>query len=127
MLFDQTQRTLIEEGLPHHRGSVGGIYSVGAWRFGLNNTYYGEVSGQGFTGVKQTWGAKWLTDVNVNYRINKNLDVTVGGNNVFDVYPDKWTDAAGFPLNALGFTYGWETLPFGLNGASYYVRARFTF
>ena len=127
VLFDQTQRTLIEEGLPHHRGSVGGIYSVGSWRFGLLNTYYGEVSGQGFTGVKQTWGAKWLTDVTVNYRINKNFDVTVGGNNVFDVYPDKWSDAAGFPLNALGFTYGWETLPFGLNGASYYIRGRYTF
>jgi len=127
VLFDQTQRTLLEEGLPHHRGSLGGIYSAGAWRFGVTNNYYGEVSGQGFTGVKQTWGAKWLTDVSVNYRINKNLDVTVGGNNVFDVYPDKWTDAAGFPLNALGFTYGWETLPFGLNGASYYVRAKWTF
>ena len=78
VLFDQTQRTLLEEGLPHHRGSLGGIYSVGNWRFGLSNTYYGEVSGQGFTGVKQTWGAKWLTDVTVNYRINKNLDVTIG-------------------------------------------------
>ena len=127
VLFDPTQRTLLEEGLPHHRGSIGGTYTQGPWRFGVNNTYYGEVSGQGFTGVKQTWGGKWLTDLTVNYRVNKNLDVTVGGNNVFDVYPDKWTEAAGFPLTALGFTYGWETLPFGLNGASYFVRARWTF
>jgi iron complex outermembrane receptor protein len=127
VLFDQTQRTLIEEGLPHHRGSLGAVYSYGNWRFGLINTYYGEVSGQGFTGVKQTWGGKWLTDVTLNYRFNKNFDVTLGGNNVFDVYPDKWSNEAGFPLNALGFTYGWETLPFGINGASYYVRGRFTF
>ena len=127
VLFDQTQKTLIEEGLPHHRASLGGIYSAGKWRLAVNNTYYGEVSGQGFSGVKQTWGGKWLTDLSLNYRINKNLDVTVGGNNVFDVYPDKWTDENSAGLNSLGFTYGWETLPFGLNGGSYYVRARFTF
>ena len=51
----------------------------------------------------------------------------MGGNNVFDVYPDKWNDQAGAPLNQLGFVYGWETLPFGLNGASYYARVKFAF
>ena len=127
VLFDQTQRTLIEEGLPHHRGAVGGTWTSGAWRVGVNNTYYGEVSGQGFTGIKHTWGGKWLTDVTVNYRVNKSFDVTVGGNNVFDVYPDKWDPAAADGLDRLGFVYGWETLPFGLNGAKYYVRARWTF
>jgi iron complex outermembrane receptor protein len=126
VLFDQTQRTLIQEALPHHRATLGGTYTMGKWRFGLNNTYYGEVSGQGFTGVKQTWNGKWLTDVTVNYKFNKNFDITVGGNNIGDVYPDKW-GSAGDPLNQLGFTYGWETLPFGLNGASYYVRGKFTF
>ena len=125
--MDETQKTLIQEALPHHRAALGGTYSTGKWRVGLNNTYYGEVSGQGFTGVKQTWSGKWLTDVMVNYKINKNLDITLGGNNVFNVYPDKWNDTAGFPLNALGFTYGWETLPFGLNGANYYVRGKFSF
>jgi hypothetical protein len=48
VLFDQTQKTLIEEGLPQHRGAIG-----------VNNTYFGEVSGQGFTGVKQTWSGKF--------------------------------------------------------------------
>jgi iron complex outermembrane receptor protein len=126
VLFDQTQRTLIQEALPHHRATLGGTYTMGKWKFGLNNTYYGDVSGQGFTGVKKTWSGKWLTDVTVNYKVNKNFDVTLGGNNIFDIYPDNWGDA-GTPLNQLGFTYGWETLPFGLNGASYYVRGKFTF
>lgn len=127
VLFDQSQRVLVQEALPQHRGSIGGAWIQGPWRFGINNSYYGEVSGQGFTGVKQTWSDKWLTDVSVNYKVTKNLDFTLGGNNVFDVYPDKWNDTAGAPLNALGFTYGWETLPFGLNGASYYLRGKFAF
>ena len=44
---------------------------------------------------------------------------------MFDVYPDKWDN--GFPFPELGFTYGWETLPFGLNGGYYYAKAAFTF
>ncbi|MDM4764757.1 TonB-dependent receptor [Pelomonas sp. SE-A7] len=127
VLFDQTQRTLIQEALPHHRAMLGGTWRTGAWRINLNNTYYGEVSGQGFTGVKQTWSGKWLTDLSVGYKFSKQFEVTAGGQNIFNVYPDKWSDAAGFPLNALGFTYGWETLPFGLNGARYFVRGKYSF
>jgi len=59
--------------------------------------------------------------------VNKQFDVSVGGQNIFNVHPDKWNDAAGFPLNALGFTYGWETLPFGVNGARYFVRGKYSF
>lgn len=127
VLFDQTQRTLLQEALPHHRGSLGGTWKSGDWRVNLNNSYYGQVSGQGFTGVKQTWSGKWLTDLSVNVKINKQFDLSVGGQNIFNVHPDKWNDTAGFPLNALGFTYGWETLPFGINGARYFVRGKYSF
>ncbi|MFH7044319.1 TonB-dependent receptor plug domain-containing protein [Paucibacter sp. JuS9] len=127
VLFDQTQRTLLQEALPRHRGAFGGSWKSGDWRVNLNNSYYGEVSGQGFTGVKQTWGAKWLTDLSVNWKLNKQLDLSFGGQNIFNVHPDKWSDAAGFPLNALGFTYGWETVPFGINGARYFVRGKYSF
>ena len=57
------------------------------------------------------------------------MKVTLGGNNIFDVYPDKWTagDANSNPFPALGFKYGWETLPFGLNGGYYYARLNWSF
>jgi iron complex outermembrane recepter protein len=47
--------------------------------------------------------------------------------NIFNIYPDKWDETLGFPLRQLGFTYGWETLPFGINGASYYARVDYHF
>jgi len=82
------------------------------------------VTGKGF-GPEYHSRGKWLTDLSLNFAATDKLDFTLGGNNVFDVYPDKWTNGTPFP--ELGFTYGWETLPFGLNGASYYLRANWKF
>ena len=124
VLFDNTQVTLIEQGLPHSRGSVGLTYSQNKWRVGVTETYYGSVTGNGFGPVYHSDG-KWLTDLAVNYAVTDRLNFTVGGNNVFNVYPDKWT--GGFPFPELGFTYGWETIPFSLNGAYYYAKMGWTF
>ncbi|MNG33283.1 hypothetical protein D3C84_1194990 [compost metagenome] len=55
------------------------------------------------------------------------MAVTVGGNNIFDQYPDKWDPVTGAPFPQLGFKYGWETMPFGMNGGSYYVRFDYRF
>jgi iron complex outermembrane recepter protein len=130
ILFDNTQVNLIEKGLPRDRGSLGFTYSQNAWRVGLNNSYYGSVRGTGFPDsignpVVYTSKGKWLTDLSFNYKVNDNLNFTLGGNNIFDVYPDKWKN--GSPYSDLGFTYGWETLPFSLNGASYYVKMGWDF
>ncbi|WP_144898850.1 TonB-dependent receptor plug domain-containing protein [Luteimonas cucumeris] len=130
-LFDDTQVTLIEEGQPGAHHVLQGLYRTGAWDFTLRGNYFGSVSGEGFTpGIKQTWGGKWLTDLAVGFRFNDKVKLTVGGNNIFDTYPDKWT--AGItdpndpnlnnPFPALGFIYGWETLPFGINGGYYYAK-----
>ena len=124
VLFDNTQVTLLEKGLPRDRASVGASYHLDNWRLGATASYYGSVTGNGFGPVYHSRG-KWLTDVSANYQFSDNFNVTLGANNVFDVYPDKWDN--GFPFPELGFTYGWETLPFGLNGGYYYAKAAWTF
>jgi iron complex outermembrane receptor protein len=127
-LFDDTQVTLIEEGQPRVHHILQGVYRTGAWDFTLRGNYFGPVSGQGFTpGVKQTWGGKWLADVALGYRFSDAARLTVGADNVFDTYPDKWDPQTGAPFPQLGFTYGWETMPFGMNGGFYYARLDFRF
>lgn len=78
--------------------------------------------------VIQTFGAKWLTDLDLTWRYNRNLTLSIGANNVFDVYPDEnirskvvnnvafnGNDNVGiFPYNAVS--------PFGFNGAFYYTK-----
>ena len=113
----------------------------GTWEFTLRENYFGSVSGEGFTpGLKETWGGKWLTDVAVGYNFTDNLRLTVGAQQhlrrvsgqvgrgrhqsrrpEFGVSPQTNV----FP--ALGFIYGWETMPFGMNGGYYYAKMDFKF
>ncbi|MGO4262773.1 TonB-dependent receptor plug domain-containing protein [Lysobacter sp. TAB13] len=128
VLFDDTQVTLIEKGQPRQHHVLQGVYEINKWEWTARANYYGPVTGEGFTpGVKQTWSGKWLADLAVRYKFTDKLSVSVGGNNIFDTYPDKWDPNTGAPFPQLGFKYGWETLPFGMNGGSYYARIDYRF
>lgn len=124
VLFDQAQITLIEEGQPGERIVIGGTYRRGGWRTIVRANYFGEVAGEGFTpGFKQTWGGKWLTDITATVPLRTDrISLSFGALNAFDVYPDEWDPVRAFPFPQLGFRYGWETLPFGINGGYYYAR-----
>lgn len=127
-LFDDTQVTLIEQGQPRVHHVLQGVYRDGPWDFTLRGNYFGPVTGQGFTpGIKQTWSGKWLADVAAGYRFNDRTKLTIGADNVFNTYPDHWDPQTGAPFPQMGFTYGWETLPFGINGGYYYARLDFRF
>jgi iron complex outermembrane receptor protein len=128
VLFDQAQVTLIEEGQPRQHHMISATYLRHPWNANLRLNYFGEVAGEGFTpGFKQVWGGKWLTDAQVSYTLNNGLTFTGGGLNIFDVFPDKWDPERAAPFPQLGFIYGWETLPFGINGASWYARVNYRF
>lgn len=124
-LFSPGQVLRLERGQPRQHHVLQGIWAKGALDVTLRGNYYGEVEAGEYAPYKGD--AKWLTDVAVGYRINDNIKLTLGGNNIFDVYPTKWDETAGFPFRQLGFTYGWETNPFGFNGGSYYLKLDWRF
>ena len=127
-LFDDSQVTLIEEGQPGEHHVFQAVWARGGWDWTVRANYYGEVAGEGFTpGFKQTWSGKTLFDAALGWDVTDKLRLTIGGNNIFDTYPDKWDPVNAFPFPQLGFTYGWETLPFGINGAYYYGKVDFRF
>ena len=127
-LFDDPQVTLIEQGQPRAHHVLQAVYGTGAWQWTMRGNYFGSVSGEGFTpGIKQTWGGKALFDLGVRYAVSDSLKLSVGGNNIFDQYPDKWDPVTGAPFPQMGFKYGWETMPFGMNGGSWYVRMDYRF
>ena len=122
-LFDDAQVTLIERGQPRQHHVVSADYSTGAWNGTVRANYYGEVQGQGFTApFIQTWDAKWIADATVRYSFNKRASLTVGSNNIFNTFPSKWDPVKAAPFPQMGFTYCWETCPFGINGRSWYAR-----
>lgn len=128
MLFPISQVTLVEEGQPSRHFVLGATYYRGGLSANVRFNYFGAVSAEWFTGgFKQTWDGKWLTDMSVTYQTSKGLGFTVGGMNIFDVYPDVWDPEKAFPFPQLGFLYGWETVPFGINGGYYFARVSYKF
>lgn len=127
-LFDDSQVTLIEEGQPGAHHVLQAVWSRGFFDGTLRANYYGSVAGEGFTpGFKQTWDGATLFDFALGFQIGEKVRLTLGSNNFLDTYPDKWDENQAFPFPQLGFTYGWETLPFGINGAYYYAKVDWKF
>jgi len=127
-LFDDAQVTLIERGQPRKHHVVAADYTTGAWNGTVRANYFGEVQGQGFTApFVQTWKAKWIVDLTGRYAFDRRLSLSAGVNNLFDTYPTRWDAERAAPFPQMGFTYCWETCPFGMNGRSMYVKADYTF
>ncbi|HEY1139588.1 MAG TPA: TonB-dependent receptor, partial [Lysobacter sp.] len=75
-------------------------------------------------GETATFDAKWLFDLAVTFNLFQDkAHLTVGGNNIFDTYPDKQSNAI---LNFLGAQYPLSS-PYGFNGGEWYVKVGFEF
>ena len=125
-LFDQAQVTLVEDGQPGAQHALQAVLRGEKWDVMGRANYYGSVAGEGF-GPYQKWGGEWVFDTSFAWKFSDKTRLTIGANNVFDAYPDKWDPVNAFPFPQLGFTYGWETLPFGINGGYYYAKLDFKF
>ena len=67
-----------------------------------------------------TYEAKLVTDLTLGLRLNKNLKLNIGSNNLFNIYPDQqddWTEAGGY----------WDSVQMGFGGAYYYARLNYNF
>jgi iron complex outermembrane recepter protein len=131
-LFDRVERARIEVGQPRDNLYLGGVFNYQDLGFTLRTQRFGEVTSFGTPtngSLDQTFGAKWITDVNASYTFGGRLTFTAGVDNVFDVYPDKNNqgDATTAGNNNFGiFPYN-QISPFGFNGAFYYGRLTFGF
>jgi len=83
----------------------------------------------------QTYSAKWLTDIQLNYSFgDSGMKISVGANNLFDVVPDLnriGQSRAGEILDIVSspgvFRYSRRSAPFGFNGGYWYARATYQF
>jgi iron complex outermembrane receptor protein len=93
--------------------------STGAAKALATNTSGGNYAINAYNNNKldildQTFKGKILTDLSFNYFINKTATITLGVNNLFDVYPDKLLNS-GNSNNGV-FTYFRAVSQFGYNG-----------
>ena len=78
----------------------------------------------------QIFSGKTLFDLDVSYTVAKHYTLTLGANNLFNIFPDKVQASPVNPIYALsgglndGQVYPRSGGPFGMNGGFYYARLR---
>lgn len=88
--FGPDQTNIIESLSPKTKATLGFVYNLSKWNFLVRNTYFGKVTRDGYPfGKVQHHDPKLVTDLSISYDIFKNFTLTVGGNNIFDIFPDK--------------------------------------
>ncbi|RDC56685.1 TonB-dependent receptor [Pedobacter chinensis] len=99
-LFDRLERSRFESSVPKNKLNITATYTVDKLSFVARTVRFGEVTflnavdpnipANGLpTQLDQTFSPKWVSDFSVSYAAGKAWSVTVGANNIFDVYPDK--------------------------------------
>lgn len=121
-VIDPVTQAMIEDLQPHHGVKVLTQYDVGRYRGALNLNYYGSQSYAG-----KVSGGKWTVDIDLAYQPMKNVAISVGGENIFDVMPDKREITSQAYSSGNGVLQYLLTNPFGLNGAFYYARVNIKF
>ena len=134
-LFDRSEQARIEVGNPENNLILGAMYTLAKLGLNLRTQRYGQVTGLGtapsnaFGPLDQTFSPKWITDVSASYIIGR-ANVSVGADNVFDIYPDRNNNNGNiatiaaenggtsnfgiFPYNGIS--------PFGFNGRFIYTK-----
>ncbi len=141
-LFPSQERSMIEEWQPNTRINLSADYIVGNLTIGGALRYFGSYTvqeGSGDDPARQTYGGKWLTDIQGNYQLNEGLSLTIGANNLLDQTPDlneigqsrtgTLEDSTGHVIvDSPGvFTYSRRSAPFGFNGGLYYAKLSYSF
>ncbi|HEU4521367.1 MAG TPA: TonB-dependent receptor [Thermoanaerobaculia bacterium] len=125
VLFDLIERRRIECGQPHDNIRLMESWNHGALNITARQSRYGDYCSFTIAPVDhQTYGAKWLADLEGSYRW-ADYTFALGVENIFDVFPDE-----NIPNSAQGFSgifrYPSHS-PFGMNGTFIYTRISYTF
>lgn len=132
--YGPREKYFLRAAAPTYKFSLSTGYSTKSWDFALAFTQFSEVTlldwqiyessadYGGFdakrTAAEDVYEARLVTDASIAYRISSQTTFSIGGNNIFNVYPsqqDDWTDSGGY----------WDSVQMGSSGAYYYFRIGF--
>jgi iron complex outermembrane receptor protein len=128
--FDGQEEAFLTIAQPRTKVNLTHNLSSEKWAVLLRNVYFGEVTDPDeFSGQARVagatvndnaiYGGKIVTDLTLTNNMNDNTSITIGANNVFDVYPDE--NRPGSQSNA-SFPYSRRTSQFGFLGRYLFAR-----
>lgn len=142
--FNREDLSRFEIASPRNKQSLTINYKLGKFGAMLRGVRFGEVTYwdptidpnkpdawpvNALTGQKetldQTFGAKLVTDIALSYDVVKGIGLTIGANNVLDVYQDKHTHSGN--VSSGRFVYSRRVQQMGFNGRYLFARINFSF
>lgn len=136
VIVNDLRKGNMENILPKVRGSLTEIWSKGKIDTLVRVNYAGSFTeyADAMDGGNKRYSSQVPVDLEVTYKWNKSLHLSVGAQNVFDSYPDDLFRAIGTPNQNLYVTNGttlfalnYPDAPFGYDGGFWYVRASYRY
>ena len=136
-LFDQTSLSLLENGSPKVKIIGSAFYALGIFSATLRETFFGTsselLSPNGGTYYNNRVGPAFVTDLEVNARVTKSIQLSLGAQNLFNKKPptvfliQNGTTSPGISSGGNVFDAPIGVSPYGNNGGYYYGRINFAF
>ena len=124
----------LEENIPSVKGNLTVNHEQGDWRGLVRANYHSSFFEDhlGTNGFPIDLGSELNFDAEVTYALPalEGAEISVGAANIFDNTPDELADIPLDGFSSVGAVAGAQfpsTAPFGFNGGSWYVRARYNF
>jgi iron complex outermembrane recepter protein len=120
--FGNREKAFLLASAPKYKFGLNLNYSISKLDAGLAFTRFSKVVLVDYADEEDVYTAKTVTDLTVGYKLTKQLKLSLGSNNLFNIYPDKQdeqgnTEAGGY----------WDAVQMGFSGAYYYARLGFNF
>ena len=124
VLLSERERLFIENGAPESKGVLGFDWTREQWNANVKLIWFGEQTLGTFSGPpvpNQHYNAKASADVSLTYSYSEATKFTLGAANIFDTKPTRQNPDE----TDNGHVY--ESVQFGLNGASWFFRVHSRF
>ena len=124
VVLPERDRLFVENGAPRSKAVLGFDYEWDKWNTNLKVIHFGKQTLGTFSGPpvpNQRYAAKTSADLSLTYSFTENAKLTVGGANIFDVFPTRQDP------NETDNGHIYESLQFGLNGRAYFARFWYRF
>ena len=127
-LFDGNEFRRFELGSPETKLNLGATYFWNKLSLTARTTRYGTVvEPNNIAAREEVLGSAWITDLNIRYDVKESVAISIGANNLFDVYPEATRDnVADVTLFSRIFPYS-SFSPYGFNGRYLYGRLTVAF
>ncbi len=120
-LFSREDQARLELGQPSDKQTFNVNYRIDKWSFNTRASRFGWVGTKdpANPALDENFAPKWVTDMQLGYKILPWATWSIGANNIMDIYPDKLVNFANTSDNR--FIYSRGATQFGFNGGYYYT------